>query len=437
MNKRTYQFGTSYLSLVFGDITQSRAQVIVSSDDFYLSMGGGVSAAIHQAAGNQIVIDAAKKTPAQLGDVVITSAGNLPAQHIFHAITIGPGQQISAADVLQKTVTRCLTLLDLLNLDTIAFPAIGAGAARFEPEDVAVQMADVISAYLQTCDRKLEVEIYLFDHFGVMDQLDYIRFFEEFRARVPEIATHEIRSEASVEPSPPAGQSTAGTAPLPKDAPKQEQHQQLVHLASLETERNQLEDQLASATLIDDTGSIQSINQRLEAIKSERIAALRQLKQTKTHQLELFFSYAHEDEPLRDELAKHLTILERQGMISAWHDREISAGTEWKGEIDRHLQSAQIILLLISSDFLASDYCYDIEMKKALERHDQREAIVIPVVLRPVSWQGAAFAKLQALPENGKAVTLWDNQDAAFFNIAEGIRTAINGYLSRLAAQGR
>lgn len=137
----------------------------------------------------------------------------------------------------------------------------------------------------------------------------------------------------------------------------------------------------------------------------------------------VFFSYAHEDEALRDKLANHLKLLERQGVIQSWHDHQILAGTEWKGQIDTNLENAQLILLLISSDFLASDYCYDIEMKRAMERHEAGEARVIPIVLRPVDnlWK-APFGKLQALPTDGKPVTLWQNQDEAFTDIAKGIR---------------
>jgi hypothetical protein len=103
--------------------------------------------------------------------------------------------------------------------------------------------------------------------------------------------------------------------------------------------------------------------------------------------MEVFFSYAHEDEALRDKLAKHLKLLERQAVIKAWHDRDITASEEWKDAIDNHLESANIILLLVSSDFLASDYCYDIELKRALERHESNEARVIPVILQSVDWQ--------------------------------------------------
>ena len=137
--------------------------------------------------------------------------------------------------------------------------------------------------------------------------------------------------------------------------------------------------------------------------------------------INLFFSYAHEDEEMRDELAKHLSIMRRQGIISDWSDRDITAGSEWANAIDDNLNRADIILLLVSPDFIASDYCYDVEMTRALERHDAREAIVIPVILRPTRWQNAPFSKLQALPKNAKPVTKWNDQDEAFLYIAEAI----------------
>lgn len=135
----------------------------------------------------------------------------------------------------------------------------------------------------------------------------------------------------------------------------------------------------------------------------------------------LFFSYAHEDEALRDELAKHLSIMRRQGIIADWSDRDITAGSEWANEIDDNLDSADIVLLLVSPDFIASDYCYDIEMKRALERHEAREAIVIPVILRPTRWQNAPFSKLKALPKHGKPVTRWKDQDEALLYITDAI----------------
>ncbi len=139
----------------------------------------------------------------------------------------------------------------------------------------------------------------------------------------------------------------------------------------------------------------------------------------------IFFAYAREDEELRDELQKHLSILERQGAITSWHDRKIGAGKEWKGEIDTHLNTARVILLLISPDFIASDYCWDVEVKRAMERHEAGEARVIPVILRSVEWRDAPFGKLQALPTDAKPVTSWENRDEAFLDIAQGIRAAV------------
>jgi hypothetical protein len=134
--------------------------------------------------------------------------------------------------------------------------------------------------------------------------------------------------------------------------------------------------------------------------------------------LEVFYSYSHKDEDLRNELETHLSLLARSGLIIAWHDRKIGAGEEWSKEIDAHIQSADIILLLISPDFLASEYCYGVEMKAALERHAREHAIVIPIILRPADWSGAPFAHLQALPRDAKAITLWVNRDQAFAEIA-------------------
>src|SRR5438874_11812765 len=118
--------------------------------------------------------------------------------------------------------------------------------------------------------------------------------------------------------------------------------------------------------------------------------------------VEVFYSYAHEDEKLRDELKKHLANLKRQSVITDWYDRDISAGTEWNEEIARHLESAKVILLLISPDFMNSDYINDVEVKRAMERHESEEARVIPIILRPVDWQGTPFSKLQGLPTDAK-----------------------------------
>jgi hypothetical protein len=142
--------------------------------------------------------------------------------------------------------------------------------------------------------------------------------------------------------------------------------------------------------------------------------------------VKIFFSYAHEDEAMRDELAKHLKPLRRDGAISTWHDRCLTAGREWAGEIDRELETADIILLLISIDFLSSDYIDGVELTRAMARHEARSARVIPVILRPCLWQRSRFAKLNPLPTDGKPVKIWRSSDAAFCSIAEGIIKTIH-----------
>ncbi|WP_169617268.1 COR domain-containing protein [Nodosilinea sp. P-1105] len=138
--------------------------------------------------------------------------------------------------------------------------------------------------------------------------------------------------------------------------------------------------------------------------------------------LRLFYSYSHKDETLRDELETHLKLLQRQGLIQPWHDRRILPGDEWAGDIDDNLNRADIILLLISADFIASDYCYDLEMKRAMERHQAGEARVIPIIVRPTDWKDTPFSKLQCLPKDGKAVTQWVNRDGAWLNVEQGIK---------------
>src|SRR6266702_3845403 len=142
--------------------------------------------------------------------------------------------------------------------------------------------------------------------------------------------------------------------------------------------------------------------------------------------IEVFISYAHEDHALLKELEKHLANLKRQDIISSWYDGDITPGAEWESEIKERLLYAQIILLLISADFIYSDFCSRIEMKQAIDRHNAGEACVIPVLLRPTDWQGAPFDKLKMLPTDAKAVTKWPTHDDAFLDVVQGIRKAID-----------
>ena len=150
--------------------------------------------------------------------------------------------------------------------------------------------------------------------------------------------------------------------------------------------------------------------------------------------LEVFFSYAHADEEWRDKLEKHLGGLKRQRRILTWHDRKILPGAEWAPEIGAHLSSADIILLLISSDFISSEYCWSVELKQAIKRHEAGNARVIPIIVRPVNWKKTPFARLQALPKDGKPVSTWPDIDEALLNVAEGVQNAVEDLRKKRSA---
>ncbi len=139
----------------------------------------------------------------------------------------------------------------------------------------------------------------------------------------------------------------------------------------------------------------------------------------------VFFAYSHEDEDLRNKLEIHLSTLKRQDMIETWHDRRIVAGKELDSEIDANLENSDIVLLLVSPYFIASDYCYNIEMQHAMKRHHNGEARVIPVILHPCDWQHTPLGKLRATPPDGKPVSKFPNQHDAFLAITMDIRRSV------------
>lgn len=148
--------------------------------------------------------------------------------------------------------------------------------------------------------------------------------------------------------------------------------------------------------------------------------------------LNIFCCYAREDRVLMENLRKHLKPLQRRGFITIWSDMDINAGDAWEDEIKRHLDSANIILLLVSPDFMDSDYCYSTEMERALERHTKKEARVIPIIMRPTNWKGAPFDTLQVLPTNAKPVTdrrSWLTEDEALNDVSEHFSTIVANLL--------
>ena len=147
--------------------------------------------------------------------------------------------------------------------------------------------------------------------------------------------------------------------------------------------------------------------------------------------LKLFVSYSHVDEPLKVELVKHLTPLKHLELIDVWHDRKIPAGGDWDHMISSNLRSADVILLLISIDFINSEYCYDIELEAAIERHENKSAVIIPIILRNCMWQHAPFSKIQAIPKDGRPVCGYQSHDVAFTEIAIAIKATAEDILSK------
>jgi hypothetical protein len=152
--------------------------------------------------------------------------------------------------------------------------------------------------------------------------------------------------------------------------------------------------------------------------------------------LDVFISYSRRDEGLKDELVNyHLKLLQREGKINTWQDRDIEAGAEWAAEIKTNLEKADIVLLLITRHFLASDYCYETEMQRAVQRHYDGTARVIPIILETCGWKYGAFSQLQVLPKDGKPVTRWDDKAEAFFDVEEGIRRVVDALIAERQRQ--
>jgi len=142
----------------------------------------------------------------------------------------------------------------------------------------------------------------------------------------------------------------------------------------------------------------------------------------------VFFSYSHEDELLRDQLEKHLASLKHEGAVESWHDRRISPGEDLAAAIDAQIDRADVILLLVSASFLSSHYCYSIEMKRALERHANKECSVVPVILRACDWSHTPLGQLLAIPTDGKPITSWANPDEAYTDVVRQIRQLLKQY---------
>ncbi len=223
-----------------------------------------------------------------------------------------------------------------------------------------------------------------------------------------------IRSEMEKIHSSVARLQVQERVPIPGNPDVWEEYETLV---VLETDGQTEYRKVAAGKII--KVSIPELLNGVEEAATRRIST--RDKERVSKPIAIFFSYSHKDEALRDQLETHLTLMQRNGEITTWHDRKITAGEEWKGKIDDRLRNADIVLILVSSDFIASNYCWDIEMKLALERHEKGEARVVPIIVRDCQWHKAPFGRLEPLPKNGTAVKESQSLDRAWRTVADGI----------------
>jgi len=147
--------------------------------------------------------------------------------------------------------------------------------------------------------------------------------------------------------------------------------------------------------------------------------------------VKIFISYAHEDKQYCERLVSHLAYLERNKKVEIWSDVDILPGQEWAKSINFRMTEADIILFLVSSDFIASDYCYQIELPAALERYNKNETVIIPIILRPTDWLDTLLGNFQALPKGGKPINNWGNQERAYLDIVSGLKKVISNLKSQ------
>lgn len=149
-------------------------------------------------------------------------------------------------------------------------------------------------------------------------------------------------------------------------------------------------------------------------------------RKASSERVKAFISYSHRDSAALDRLHVHLASLKREGRIAAWYDRDILAGSELDAEIAEQLESCELFLLLVSPDFLASDYCVEREMSRALERHDAQEARVVPIIIEPCDWKSSPLRKLKAVPRDGKPISDWTNPNTAYLDVVQELRRILD-----------
>lgn len=232
---------------------------------------------------------------------------------------------------------------------------------------------------------------------------------EKFAQRAPQVAAPETKQ-------PRSARTGQANSPIPD-------------LLSLEQERQALEQELIGLLSGNgDPAREAELRAALEQNTDQRLRAAQREQSRRGEAASVFVSYAREDEGMLKKLSDHLGGLHHGGYIKDWSDGQVLPGHEWAPEIIRRLDEADIILLLVTSSFLGSGFIGGVEFTRALERHRRGEAIVIPVILKPADWLSTSLAELQALPKDGKAVSTWSDRDAAYLDIARGLRHTIDAW---------
>jgi len=394
--EREYRFGDSKLIIRFGDITRSDAEVLVSSDDYLLSAGGGVSLALTRAGGHAVSVDASKYDSLSWGDVAVTSAGALPAKFIFHVVTIGPdavdddgssprrGDRSPEAQqvMIARATRRCMELATELGVSSLAFPALGAGVANLEIASVAASMAEVIAADLREATSPRRVELFLAAK-SWQSEWDYLVFFEE-------VARHL-------------------SVPLPVAAPAEDlnsRSRDVPALVKVQQEVVEVEQMASSATsgarLID-------LREKFESTLSD------------SRPIQVFVSYAREDQEAASILTSHLSALRHENLV-VWSDQRIEAGQKWDQMIREAIETADIGVYLVSHWFLSSEYCVGVEWRRAVERSHEGSMRLLPVILSQCHWK-SLVGDVQVLPAGGQPITSQSNHDEAYFGIVAEVRT--------------
>jgi hypothetical protein len=223
---------------------------------------------------------------------------------------------------------------------------------------------------------------------------------------------------------PPVAAQTVSNKPT-RPTPAQT-HTVASTMMELEQERQNLEQRLIEWRRGHGGSEVErELRQAIERNTDARLEAAQRERTTRSAPVTVFVSYAREDDELRKRLYDHLGALRAMDEIKDWYDGEIVAGTDWAAEVRDQMASAEIILLLITPAFLGSDFIGRVELVAALERHRQRTARVIPVIMKSVYWQSTSLGPLQALPQHAKPAVTWDDQDAAMADIARGVDRAV------------